>query len=1005
MLKIYLTSFFLNIACFISAQVKISTYTYKQKEYKVYPFRFNESPVVPPVGFEIPDGDYVVFREYEFSRDYKNKKINLLDTTEINAFITIKNNKVEGQATFFDYYWKFFKSYWSTSFIANYKNGVLDGLLSKYNYGKLTGTEEYKNGILNGYEKNYYSNGNISSIRKHYNGEEVDTVIYYYQNGKIREIYDLDLENSTLSSSIYLSAISNYSSEINRLGSMLSSHYENSKCVKSFYKHYSQKGFLTLSFKVENNNIVPLDTFYNYNRSTMYIISPHADGYSLHSKPLKKSRKWAEITVDHKLEITKTIRQKYTKRKGLLSNSEITKFDLKNADPKEKKPLLLKAYHYKDYRKPIERHDSAFLVPFYDLHLETYDEFLYSSKKESDSRNLDYIIDTLSNSVTKIKHFLSRPIYIKTNEEIFYNEDGNPIIDTTEKNPFLHWDYLFPDTEIEGLTNKASFKQNSRAKRRYEQDTNYVYDKTKVKKNQTQKIYVQNIAYNGKIKIVGRGDARYDKKKEQLFLRTWDLISRNEWDFDAAEGQLKNHVFEGNLCFATEINRWNYRLSKKKSISEDFYSKKPLHGNLYMVNYESGKANGALTQYNVIDTIVRFSKKGNWLPPRKEDCVVFKETSATFSNGELNGALTRFNRFGDTVLLANFTNGLLNGPFYKRNDSTLILSGAAKMGKLNGPFSVYNSGRKSMEATFVDNELNGKLIRYDNRSSAKYLEIETKMGNILRKTIYFPNGKTKENINFSDSSRLSMNVQLLSSEVLFDNKIRLKRSKGEGYEADYVSYYESGDTLSYGKVVNNKPVGVWKFYNNNRTLINLVEFKDSLLWYTAVDSTKKKSIGNITSYYNSGRIRCMGFLTGFSMSYNCSEHQDMTNFDIYYSDFFDPFGKQTCSKGNGEFIVYNEKAMKTAEAKQVSFRKTGAWKYFDENLKLHEVGIFENDLKQGVWYKGDLEGLNFEDNACFFKNPRNNYLTSLHSPSHHHTTFLNLVCRIKDCLRLSNLHS
>src|ERR1700740_32627 len=115
MLRFCFILFFLAVTCFSSAQVKIATYIFKEKEYKVYPFRFNNSPEIPPVGFAIPDGEYIVFKEYAFYTDYKNERVTLLDTTKINAIINIKNNKVEGEATFFRYYRKHFKSYCSTS--------------------------------------------------------------------------------------------------------------------------------------------------------------------------------------------------------------------------------------------------------------------------------------------------------------------------------------------------------------------------------------------------------------------------------------------------------------------------------------------------------------------------------------------------------------------------------------------------------------------------------------------------------------------------------------------------------------------------------------------------------------------------------------------------------------------------------------------------------------------------------------------------------------------------
>jgi antitoxin component YwqK of YwqJK toxin-antitoxin module len=49
----------------------------------------------------------------------------------------------------------------------------------------------------------------------------------------------------------------------------------------------------------------------------------------------------------------------------------------------------------------------------------------------------------------------------------------------------------------------------------------------------------------------------------------------------------------------------------------------------------------------------------------------------------------------------------------------------------------------------------------------------------------------------------------------------------------------------------------------------------------------------------------------------------------------------------------------------VNGKKTGYWRYWDPEGKLTSVGNYKNDLHEGRWLFGDLEGMHYLDDACF----------------------------------------
>lgn len=186
-------------------------------------------------------------------------------------------------------------------------------------------------------------------------------------------------------------------------------------------------------------------------------------------------------------------------------------------------------------------------------------------------------------------------------------------------------------------------------------------------------------------------------------------------------------------------------------------------------------------------------------------------------------------------------------------------------------------------------------------------------------------------------------------------------------EAEYRSYYENGQLLAEGKIARGYPGGDWKFYNINGTLVHQINFTDTTILLPGAVKSIEVS-GFYTGYYGNGKLRCRGYLDNISLSYDCFVKQDKPDLDFYVMDFYDIEGRQLVSGGNGYLVKYDENGLRMAAGKLVNCREDSLWKYYTPEQKLTKIGNYVHQKKDGVWYDGDLEGINFEDGACFDQN-------------------------------------
>lgn len=358
-----------------------------------------------------------------------------------------------------------------------------------------------------------------------------------------------------------------------------------------------------------------------------------------------------------------------------------------------------------------------------------------------------------------------------------------------------------------------------------------------------------------------------------------------------------------------------------------------------------------------------------------------------YTDGHLEGPAVFYHPNGKTQCTVTYKNDELDGEVLKYNFSGIVIYKAQfKMGMLNGPLTTYDytSLKPEVKANFSMNRLDGLLEMFN--QDDKWIEVKADTGYMHYKKLYYEKNILKEEIVLGVGAVYKLMPFMLQSQNFLSycpgipNKKRhngvfssiqvasaYDSARYAGFFGHYKSYYNTGQLYSQGRVEKMRPAGTWEFYDIGGTVTNRIDFKDSI--FTFADTSQKQGIiGKLTGYYGDGRIRCVAFVTSLDVSYDCNTHADKSAFELILKDNYDYYGKDNCKNGYGVVKQYTESGVLEAQGRIENYMKTGLWKYYDPNGKLNKMGTYTNNLQDGTWLEGDLEGLNYEDAACFDRN-------------------------------------
>ncbi|MBS1637777.1 MAG: hypothetical protein JST26_17815 [Bacteroidetes bacterium] len=968
--------FYFTGIIFLQAQTSPPTITLGGTSYYVYPFRIDQSADdIPPCALKLPDGRYVAYRPYSF-RELKHsfkEELIVKDSSLISVVFEIANNVPQKTAYF--YADKRFRpgakasalGHWTIK--GEYLNGLKEGTWVNRQYGSEV-TTHYKNGLKHGpvsakkhksgvpegtyvygrqagrfYEYNY--KGRLCKVIYHDTLEQRDTIMVFYKD-RMTDIYDDVKETKHRKQDIWYFFYHNhaytYSGRING--------------YSSFKRSYDADGKLTTSIAFTNDSTFQFDSLLAYNTwvyaKTIPCTSPSEKGrcYMITERPVHPDKDEAFETRNFycNKELMKVMRFYRNEKNPQLTDTSYSVYYVTDTLRNPWIPQLHREGWFRSQKTYSENYIPALQYSYYTMRK-------YRSPHWQKIANIDtakgvvYFSDTIdSKNVTILSHVSIQKKTIPAKTELpFRRELYEPIV---EYKAAIRLG--FQTTEF-GLLYRQSRGLSS------------VYAPEFILYNKT--------PYTGKLFF----DDRYRTKEKHHIVYL---------DNSAGSGNLA-HEARGNYLNGLKDGTWEFtEPARQVHARSDFYKTFMSHHSInyyYKADFREGLRNGPFYAY---DTYIdqTYNKRG------KDIYTYYKYLSytANFVNDTLEGPMTVYDHTGKVSARANYHKGLLDGPCTRYSDSLLVYSATFRNGLLQGELKTYRPNAKhllAVKAEFTNNVLNGLLEMY---SGNKWLEIKADSGRMLYKKMFYDNGNLKEEITMDAGSRFILNATVVSSDNFMEychatrynpteieetketkkrlREISLQDSLNELlFDAAYVSYFDNGNVYCKGLIKQFKPVGKWTFYDVNGALIHEIQFRDST-FHIAGDTILRQSLGILTGYYYNGKPRCKAFVKAIDVSFDCNTKTDRSAFETILIDNYDFYDKVQCHNGTGTVKQYTENGLLVASGEMKDYSKTGLWKYYDPNQKLKSMGMYVNGLREGVWYEGDLEGLNYEDAACFDKN-------------------------------------
>ncbi|MES2761761.1 MAG: hypothetical protein V4677_06125 [Bacteroidota bacterium] len=923
----------------------VGKYIYKGKEYNVYPFRIDDSEDILLVGYKIPDGDYVAFANYNFKEKFslkKKKKHVLTDTAIVKGIFTIKNNQTQGPAVFYNYEVndKGKQSHLPEEEIkGNFLNGQKSGVWSTADAGKpATEFITYKNGIKEGYRTRCGPTGKIYFKEKYCDGDACDT-IFYYSNGKVYREYDVSSRYfSNRLTSCYDKGVDLLSLRQNKANTFYREYRNDTLTIDLKYKDgevqpydsigisYYYKGINTIKYvTIKSINDHQKVMTYSYNRShnPVYDQFFYEDGFLYRTRHRDYLKKYGKKPLFRKRKVIKVdtiYNDSYFLNPNKIIDSSIV-------------PVLVSEYI------PYKTKTEIYYIPKYKFAFEKDNNSPYFSRYKEDNLTFNRI-DTINKKIyMNGRNYGSRTHYEKKTEVVFIN-DKVEAANRFKTRPYTKNSYII-NKEIPGFYGR--YDTHNRHVDELTTD-NFVWFPTK------ETYYKNDTALNGMYYFS-------DVAKHKNWPKDVKHTGYTGLTDDLCLGRLVAGKKEGDWA---ELDYTTYPKKTPADLKAYFFSHPKKVSSYNELTYKNGMRDGRYTHYQMYDPKDNDSYS-------KDPIVLFKEIESHYTRDTLDGHYAEYFYNGKLMIDFNLVMGAPDGE-YKEYD--IEGNPAATMyfdkGKLHGKYIAYENGRIYCYANFKNNLLCDSLIYYfpNHLPSEK---VFARNDTVLRKIKYFDNGKAKEEMLFSHRSTYKIGEELMTSESFIETINSSQYPELQNVQGRFKNYYETGQLLSEGNIKDGALNGNWKFYSINGVLIHEVNFCDTIIILPNNADTVEVS-GFYTGYYNNSKKRCEGYIQELELSYDCFTKQDKADLDFLALDFYDINGKQTLKNGSGYFIKYDANGLRVAAGKLINCKEDSLWRYYTPEQKLDRIGNYVNFEKDGVWYDGDLEGINFEDGACFDMN-------------------------------------
>jgi antitoxin component YwqK of YwqJK toxin-antitoxin module len=922
----------------------VGTYSYKGKSYLVFPYRIGNTEEIPMMGYKVPDGEYIAFTVFNFKKNFsfkRKKTFYLTDTCIVAAIFNIKNNMTEGPAVFYEHH-NSNKGKESKKPSREVKGNLMHNLKTGVWTTSIAGKKPYEyttyiNGLKEGPYSSYNNKGQISRKEHYCEGERCDSV-FTFIHGKPESSYDLPDSDPVRDLSPY--------------GKGLELLDINTIAAKTFYNEYDEKGKLIYGLKFNDGKILPYDSIRIPldKRITYVTIKDAAQG-----------EKRLRFVTDYGFE--KTVKTEYYSTFLYRSVNETSYYKLKK-NPSTGKKQLIQTFTYTN--------EETFIDPSTITYTTATPVLVEKDAWFSDTTKRYYIpkyyfafIKDIDNSLAAID--TSRGVMLLNKQS--YREKSKPYIryesvcipqeqqdlSVFQTSPYLAKAFIVCDERPDFIERYSRHQVELR-----DLETNVFYT---IDRKST--YYINDTVLNGLYYFSPKAKYKHPSANIHYVKQEGFFPGFSENSFRVIGSGADNSFSKGSFVNGKKEGVWLLMKASpapKKTppdLSAYFFSHPKNCYDLREISYKNGMKDGLSNEYSRHNP--KYGDDGG-----KHRPFVYKEKECYYTRDTLNGMYKEYYTNGHIEKDLHFVMGSPDGE-YRQYDITGELSKLTHFnkGKLEGLFTAYRDGKVSCYANFKNNHLVDSLVYYSNgvRDIALYLKNDT----LLKRACYYPDGKLKELVAFSGHSTYRITEHSISE----DNYIETIKKSGEesmrNIQGFYRNYYDNGQLLSEGEIRDGELYGPWKFHAINGMLIHEVNFADTTI-HLPNDTALTEIAGFYKGYYTTGAKRCTGYIKDLALSYDCFTKQDKAQLDFYALDFFDINGKQLLKNGNGYFINYDANGLRVAAGKVINCREDSLWKYYNPEQQLEETGNYVNHKKDGVWYEGSLEGINFEDGACFDMN-------------------------------------
>ncbi|NQU32149.1 MAG: hypothetical protein HQ521_02845 [Bacteroidetes bacterium] len=380
-----------------------------------------------------------------------------------------------------------------------------------------------------------------------------------------------------------------------------------------------------------------------------------------------------------------------------------------------------------------------------------------------------------------------------------------------------------------------------------------------------------------------------------------------------------------------------------------------------------------------------------------------------------------YNDYGGLSSVGGFdTEGKKHGNWiWYDNIGNVTEKGEYDHGKaINEYFVYYDNGKLNVQATYVDDKLEGKLKKYSTKGAlleSSYFKDDQKNGEYISNFSigegfvdykinyvdgkadgvvyeYYPDGILKSEMPFKEGKkegiekRFFHNGQIESQKVFVDDKL----------EGEYIEYYSNGNIYQKGLCSDGWNTGEWKTYHSDGNIYEELTYDKGKITGT-LKSYDTDGILNSEFTYRKGEVIAYQF---YNKSQKIIKQAKKQNGEFYYQGHAPngniiTNGRYSISGGKkGKWKYYTDNNLLTStdnnnegmlEGVSTSYYPNGEvmslapykndtlsgyYSEFYSNGQLQEQGWYKNGVKEGDWvsyyHDGTIESKNYYTNGKLY---------------------------------------